>query len=929
MQSRIFLVITIATMISLAVVPSFTQNAFAGIYSISGLPYNDNNMNGIRDSTEPIRTGVLMTITGTFVNGTSYGPVTTTSNFQGYTFANLDPGSFTITSPEITGWGHTTPAQLPATIDAASVTGINFGYIRVSTITGRPFNDVNGNGVLDTGEPSVAGFTLVLSGTRLDGINITPITLTSNPTARFTNIFPGTYTLTISPRTGFGFTTPTSIENIVVPVNGANLAYNFGAYVLGAVQGNVYQDINGNGVRNNGENTVAGITVVLEKSDNTLSLTRLTNAQGGFSFGGLTPGSYFLTASILYPYVVTEPMNYPLPVTITYTGTRVTQRIGYFDSSDLLVGFGDITSIALEGMAIDTQGYIYSADLAFDTINKFDKDGNQEIYTMSVDGTVQTNISNNVADDTDPRWSPDGTQIAFIRIRGVNLIASIGSGVLNNPSGIAVDSNGNIFVSDGSHRVFKFSSGGTLLLTVGSRGNANNQFDLPRGLAVDAQNNLYVADGNNNRIQKFDNNVNYLSTPISGGILPGQVRLPFDITIDSLGRLIIADSGNDRIQVFDSNGQFLAAFGTRGGGDGQFIRPRSATVAADGSFYVADTYNNRIQVFSNSYTFVKSFGNVGADPGEFGNPSKLIKEAGGTLRVVDTSNDRIQSFDSNDQFLMSFKTRPSPSEIYFSYLDSTGKLYVSDGHNHRIKVFDATTGVKLSQFGELGNLPGEFRGPRGIALAQDGSIFVADNYNNRVSKLDANGNFILSFGGSGNLNGQFNQPRGVVVESTGNVLVADTQNNRIQRFAQDGTFINSIAVFQPYQIALDSAGNIYAAEQTANVVQKFSSNGNLLLNIGTSGSGPGQVNTPRGVYVDASGFIYVVDQGNQRVQKFDASGTYVSSFGSFGVGPLQFNAPRTLIVDSAGDLWICDTGNFRVQQISPTFSFIKEIMDIE
>ncbi|MHA2032267.1 MAG: 6-bladed beta-propeller, partial [Candidatus Kariarchaeaceae archaeon] len=491
---------------------------------------------------------------------------------------------------------------------------------------------------------------------------------------------------------------------------------------------------------------------------------------------------------------------------------------------------------------------------------------------------------------------------------------------------IAIDSQGNIFVSDIQTYIQKFDSSGNFLLGWGALGTDPSQFDNPRGLAIDSEDNVYVADGNNYRIQKFDNDGNFLEIISGPGVPLGYLQIPYDVTFDSLGDLYVADTGNNRIQIFDSNGVFKEAITNSEVENGKFNRPRAVTVDSNNFIYVADTYNNRIQVFDSDNNFVRSFGTLGNNPGEFANPSGIIATDDGKLYVTDTSNDRIQVFDSaTGNFLFEFEFRESSVEPYFAAFDDSGNLLVADGHSHKIITIDPLTDSVISEFGTLGIDPGELRGPRGIAFDQDGNIYVGDNYNNRVNKYDSAGNFLLSWGDTGDTPGAFLQVRGMAIDSNGDVLVADTQNNRIQKFDSDGNFISLFDSFLPYQISLDDQDNLYVAEENADVVTKYDSNGNPTLVIGTSGAGPGEFLIPKGVTIDTNGDIFIADSGNGRIQKFDSDGNFIDMIGTLGTEDSQFNNPRGLTMDSDRNLWVCDTGNFRIQVFDNNLNYIKTV----
>ena len=131
-----------------------------------------------------------------------------------------------------------------------------------------------------------------------------------------------------------------------------------------------------------------------------------------------------------------------------------------------------------------------------------------------------------------------------------------------------------------------------------------------------------------------------------------------------------------------------------------------------------------------------------------------------------------------------------------------------------------------------------FSRPYGIAIAPDGSMYVADLFNNRILKFDAAGTLVARWGSYGWYDGQFYSPTGIAVAPDGSVYVTDTGNRR---------------------------------------VQKFDSSGKFLAKWGTSGSGDGQFYYPYGIAVAADGAVYVVDSYNHRIQKFDQTGTFLQN----------------------------------------------------
>ncbi|HET6458888.1 MAG TPA: 6-bladed beta-propeller, partial [Nitrosopumilaceae archaeon] len=653
----------------------------------------------------------------------------------------------------------------------------------------------------------------------------------------------------------------------------------------GSITGSVYNDTNGDLIKDGGEKNLSSWNVVLSKNGVVVSSTN-TDVNGQFSFLGLAAGFYNVSASLASPYVATQPLNDTYQISINSNDT-VSKIFGVSKNDASLTNFGDIIKLAPETVVMDSHGFLYDTDVTNGIVKKFDR---------------------------------NGTLIKTIGSQG------FGQGQFFFPSGVAFDSHENIWVSDSaSGRIQKFDPNGNYLMSFGSNGNSSSQLNRPRGIAIDSQDNIYVADGNNNRVQKFDKNGNYLLTIGKPGSPFSYLRLPFDVTLDSQGNVLVINTGNNRVEKYDSNGKYLVTFGKFSNGSTPFNRPRSIHVGPDDYSYVADTYNNRIVIFDKNYNFVRSFGSLGSLPGKLANPSGVFINSTGTIFVTDSSNDRMQIFNNDGTFVSDFRIRPSKIEPYFVNFDPSGNLLVSDGHNHQILLFDPNTGYLLSHFAGLGADAGTFHGPRGMATDKQGNLYVADNYNNRVEKFDANSNFVLQFGTSGSGPGQFNQPRGVLVDSTGNILVADTQNNRIQKFDNSGNYIASFPTVLPYQIAFDAQGNVYSADENANYVEKIAPNGTSLARFGTSGSGSGQLSNPRGVFVDGTGIIYISDSANNRIQKFDSNGNFISSIGKGGTGFSQFSDPRGIVVDSSGNIWVDDTGNFRVQELTNNGTFIKQI----
>ncbi|HTB35089.1 MAG TPA: NHL repeat-containing protein [bacterium] len=183
----------------------------------------------------------------------------------------------------------------------------------------------------------------------------------------------------------------------------------------------------------------------------------------------------------------------------------------------------------------------------------------------------------------------------------------------------------------------------------------------------------------------------------------------------------------------------------------------------------------------------------------------------------------------------------------------------------------------LRNVGGAGLAPGSLNSPRGLGVAPDGDVYVADLGNGRVSVYDADGAFKFVFGKLGPepgkaKEGQFNEPSGLAVGPDGSVYVADTWNQRVQKFDAKGKYLSEIddGFYSPRNVAVDHAGNIYVADTGHSQVKVLDPSGHELKVIGGPGSSGGQFKEVFGIAVNSRGEVFVADPGNRRIQKFSA-----------------------------------------------------------
>ncbi|MCI0745763.1 MAG: hypothetical protein L0Y58_10200 [Verrucomicrobia subdivision 3 bacterium] len=192
--------------------------------------------------------------------------------------------------------------------------------------------------------------------------------------------------------------------------------------------------------------------------------------------------------------------------------------------------------------------------------------------------------------------APDGRLVRQWGTHGTN------DGQLAFPRAVAVGGNGVVFVSEYGlrDRVQMFSTEESRWLgTIGESGDLSPhgkvEFDRPEGLAVDSQGRLFVADSCRHRIQIFSADGEWLASYGSAGVANGELSYPYDVRVDNQGFQFVCEFGNSRIQVFDSANRPVEIIGRAGSAPGEFSNPWSIALDSHGNLYVADANNHRVQ----------------------------------------------------------------------------------------------------------------------------------------------------------------------------------------------------------------------------------------------------------------------------------------------------------------------------------------------
>lgn len=201
---------------------------------------------------------------------------------------------------------------------------------------------------------------------------------------------------------------------------------------------------------------------------------------------------------------------------------------------------------------------------------------------------------------------------------------------------------------------------------------------------------------------------------------------------------------------------------------------------------------------------------------------------------------------------------------------------------------------------------------------------------------------VRTWGALGDGPGEFDFPIGLALEASGTLVVSDHYNNRVQRFDADGGFLAEFPVrANPGAIAVAPSGRLYVTHFAASkrverlgghFVSVYDADGGFLLEWGREGPGPGEFSYPGGLTIAPDGRVFVADQTNHRIQIFEADGTFVRAWGEYGSEPGRFGGaskansrvggPNFVALDSTGAVWTTEGEACRVQKFLPDGTFL-------
>lgn len=548
------------------------------------------------------------------------------------------------------------------------------------------------------------------------------------------------------------------------------------------------------------------------------------------------------------------------------------------------------------GVALDASGDLYIAD-----------ELNNRVRKVSLNGIITTVAGNGTAG-----FAGDG--------------AAAVDAELHFPLNVAVDNAGNLYIGDQfNNRIRKVTPAG-IISTFGGGGNASPGdggpatsavLAGPSGMAIDSQGNVYVAERYGMRLRKIAPD-GTLSTVAGNGTqgfsgdggpaTSAQLYLPSDVTLDPTGNLYIADSGNNKIREVSSSGTITSIAPGNG--------PTGVALDHSGNLFFADRFDYLIQKITPINQVLVVAGNLAQSFSGDGGPATsaqmnlvtgIVVDSFGNLYIADELNGRVRRVSPSGVIGTLASGFVTPRSLA---LDSAGNVYVSDqGGNKVFKVTPAGVATAVCGTGVQGYsgdggaaINAQLSNPAGLAVDASGNLFIADSGNNRIRKVTPAG-IVTTLIASDLPPGPvlFFGPQDIAVNSAGTLFIA----NGTSILSVTPTGAVSTYVSQPSLdaggMAFDAAGNLYVTNQTANGVQKIPPNGTVatIAGSGAAGfSGDGgpasiaQFYNPEAIAVDGSGRVYVADTLNYAVRLLQPVNTsiFVSAVvdaASEGVAPVS------------------------------------------
>jgi sugar lactone lactonase YvrE len=543
----------------------------------------------------------------------------------------------------------------------------------------------------------------------------------------------------------------------------------------------------------------------------------------------------------------------------------------------------------------------------------------------------------------------------------------------NQPSGLSIDSNNNIYVADyGNERVRKISSTGAVTTIAGTGSQcscdgpiASARLQLPTDTAVALNGDIFVTEeyGKIRRIVKSGSSYSSISTFTSQA--SGK---PYTMAVDNSGNVYTPSYEDRKIYKFDPSGNrtTFAGSGNPGSVDNsdkmqaQFDKLFGIAIDPAGNVYVTQQDGHNIRKISSAgrvTTLAGTYNSNGSTNGtqsasRFFNPQGIIVKSDGDVYVADKDNHLIRRIQqpaaTTPPVVSTIGSSGSYNNPNDTTVDSSGNVYVADTNNHQIKKITPAGVVTTFAGSSSGYANGtgasaRFNTPTGLGSDPAGNIYVADKNNYLIRKITPAG-VVSTIAGlpsnSGTENGsvstaRLKEPYDIAVASDGSIYITD-MNSGIRKLNSSYTTLSSFATMQGnmFGIAVDSSDNVYGPSFYGQRIYKYAAgSGNSSVYAGDGGYDPkdaanplnASFRRPYNVAVDSSNAVYVTDKDGCSIRKIESSGTSTLA-GVMGNNPncsyvdgidadARVNNPLGISVGSDKSLYVADTGNNRIRKI--------------
>lgn len=590
-----------------------------------------------------------------------------------------------------------------------------------------------------------------------------------------------------------------------------------------------------------------------------------------------------------------------------------------------------------KALTLDTHGNLYIADF-----------GSARVRKVSPDRTITT-----VAGTGVDGFSGDGGPAT--------------SAQLSSPTGVAVDSAGNLYIADGPNaRIRRVSPDGIIVTFAG---NGDPLTLRPWQIAIDSKGNLYAADGDQTNVRKIDPTGaitlvagnGQLGFSGDGGPAILAMIVAVGVAVDGAGNVLIAGGG--RIRKVTPDGK-IATFADGAGAVNQFDGGM-LSIGAGGTIFMADTAKERVVEFAANGTGIETVAGTGVDGfsegcgqagaqfkkvaknAQLANPEAVAVDASGAVYIADSANRRVRKVTPDGLIATvagpdaEFSGDGGPalsaglSNPQGIAIDTAGAVYISDSWNNRLR--------KITPDGVIRTIAGEggptavddpacfapndafLRRPTGVAIDRAGNVFVADTGHNRVRKIRASNGSAATVAGTGDAGysgdggpataATLNAPSSLAVDAAGNLFISDTLNNVIREVTPDGNIGTPLPGYAG-GLAVDADGNFYFGRELfvyrktpSGDVQVVAGTGDFQGSIVPGGPfyGPGDIGMAGAIAVSPDGTLAVGDTQANRVQRVSAS---------CAVDNPAMLHPGGLAYDAKGNLYVSE-GNGRVVWMLP------------